>query len=217
MTTLPLVPNAGTGAPDPLVNQDQYQRITGDTTSSKDAVDEAIEAAVIDACNECKRTLLYGQYSEVQYLYKSGLVFPSATPIDSTMPILSGNDNIFDPIVDAGPGSIIQGQGIWVGWFSPLPQMPVFVSVLPPQTSLEYWGGYTQATLPWKLARAIASMAFYDLHPYAMTSTPGGLTSMSVGGVSISGKALSSFMYQDTEIRKILRRFRHPQVRAWQS
>lgn len=217
MTTLPLTPQAGTGVTR-IVDFALYQRITGDTTSLQADVEESLDSAINDACNECKRTLAYGQYKEVQYLYKNGMVFPSATPIDNSMPILSGTDNIFDPLVDTNPSTLIQGQGVWVGWFSPLPWMPVFSGVLPPQTDVEYWGGYTVDTIPYKLARAIASMAFYDLHPYFMTNVPGGLSSMSVGGVSISSKSgFSSGLYQDTQIKKILRRFRHPQVRPWQS
>jgi hypothetical protein len=48
MSLLPLTPNAVTGSPDPnpLVNQEQYQSVTGDTVSAKDDVDEAIEDAV---------------------------------------------------------------------------------------------------------------------------------------------------------------------------
>jgi hypothetical protein len=166
-------------------------------------------------CNECRRTLLYGQYTEDQYLYPTGMVYPSATPIDTTKAIFS-NEEIYDPAVDNAPGSIVQGAAVWVGWFSPLPWMPVFSGVLPPQTNITYWGGYTQSTLPPKLRRCIAKIAYYSLHPYALSGTPGGLKSMSVGGVSISGD-LYSFMLGDLQLKRDLRRFRKPQLMAWQS
>lgn len=217
MTTLPLTPLPNTADPNPLVSFQQYQDITGDETSDETDVLDALNDAMIDACNECKRTLPYGQYNEVQRLYKNGMVFPSATPIDPTKTITSGiSEKIYDPTTDNSPSSVIQGQGVWVGWFTPLPWMPVFSGVLPPQTQIEYYGGFTQATLPVKLRRAIASMAFYAVHPYALTSVPQGVKSMSVGGVSISG-SLSSFLYQDWQIKRVLRRYRHPQAYAWQS
>lgn len=215
--TLPLVPNAIAGSPDPneLVTVQAYRSYTKDTASTVNDVKEALADAIDQLCNECRRTFLYGQYTEDQYLYGNGMVYPSATPIDPTKPIFS-NEQIYDPAVDNAPGSVIQGQGVWVGWFTPLPWMPVFTGVLPPQTNITYWGGYTQATCPPKLRRMFSKVAFYTLNGVGLIGQPAGVKSMSVGGVSISGD-LSSFMESDPALKRAIRRWRHPQVSAWQS
>jgi hypothetical protein len=223
--TLPNTPVAGTGLTVPLVTADQYIVLTGDSTSNADDVQDAITDAVRDIAAECRRSLVYGQYQEVLYLYKKGMVFPSATPIDRTQSILASGQSIYNPATDNNKtGSLIQGAGVWVGWFTPLPWMPVWQGVLDPQTPIDYWGGFQpyQSTggstdsLPPKLAKAICTVAYYQLHPVALAGLPGGVKSMSVGGVSISGD-LSSFMASDPTLRRTIKRFRHPQVHAWES
>lgn len=214
---LPLTPNDVAGSPTPLalVSPEQYQAVTGDIVSSIDNVEAMITEAIDDLSRECRRTFVYGQYTEAQYLYPNGMVYPSATPIDVNMPVVSGVE-IYDPTTDNTGSSIIQGDGIWCGWFSPLPWMPFYTGVVPPQTVLTYWGGYTQATLPGKLKRMICKVSYYRLNPVALQGMPGGVKSMSVGGVSISGD-LSSFMDSDPQLRKDIRGFRHGQAIAWQT
>lgn len=217
---LPLTPNdvAGSPTPEPLVTVQQYQKITTDMASTVNDVEDMLEEVISDLSRECHRTLIYGQYTEAQRLYPNGMVYPSATPLDVTKPVSAGDPNepIYNPASDNDGASIIQGDGIWVGWFSPLPSMPVFAGVVPPQTVLTYWGGFTQATLPGKLRRLICAIAFYRQNPVALTGMPGGVKSMSVGGVSISGN-LSSFMDEDPQIRRAVRAWSHPAVDAWQT
>jgi hypothetical protein len=216
---LPLVPNAVTGSPDPhpLVSAQQYQSVTKDFASGVNDIDETIAEAVDDISKECKRTWLYGQYTESQYLYANGMVYPSATPIDVNKAVFSGDPvPIYDPNKDNTGSSIIQGDGVWVGWFSPLPWMPFYTGVVPPQTILTYWGGFTQSTLPAKVRRMICKIAYYRLNPVALTGMPGGVKSMSVGGVSIAGN-LSSFMDSDPQLKRDIKRWRHPQAMPWQS
>jgi hypothetical protein len=218
---LPLTPNAVTGSPDPnpLLSAIKYQKITGDQKSCIPDIEEAVNEAVEDLSHECRRTWLYGQYTEAQRLYANGMVYPSATPIDVTMPITSNLDDttpLYDPTTDNLGSSVIQGDGIWVGWFSPLPWMPVFAGVLPAQTVLTYWGGFTQTTLPSKVQRMIAKIVYYRLNPYMLQGMPGGVKSMSVNGVSISGD-LSSMMDSDPALKSAIRRWRHPQADPWQS
>jgi hypothetical protein len=123
---LPLTPNDVAGSPDPnpLVTPQQYASITGDTASAVNDIEENISDVINDLCKELKRTLVYGQYTEAQFLYANGMVYPSATPLDPNQPVtanLSDNDNIYDPATDDSSGSsIVQGDGIWVGFFSPL-------------------------------------------------------------------------------------------------
>lgn len=212
---LPLTPNDVEGSPDPnpLVSVQQYQKVTGDFLSGVTDVTEMIQEAIEDLCKECRRTMLYGQYTESQFLYANGMVYPSATPLDVNQPVSSGVE-IYDPATDNTGSSIIQGDGVWVGWFSPLPWMPFYTGVVPPQTVLTYWGGWTQSTLPSKMKRMICKVAYYRLHPVALTGMPGGVKSMSVGGVSISGD-LSSFMDTDPQLKRDIARWRHPATN-WQ-
>ena len=224
---LPNTPVADTAVDASLISPDQYSIFTGDRVPTVADIQAAIDDATEMLSEECKRTFAYGTYKENLYLYKMGMVFPSATPIDHTKPITS-SDVIYNPATDnqAGEGSIIQGAGIWIGWFTPLPWMPVWTGVIPPQTNIEYSGGYfpyrysgdspvmSTATAPSKLARAIAKVAYYLLHPVMLGGMPGGTTNMSIGGVGIGGD-LSSMMDRDADLRKFIARWTHPQARAW--
>jgi hypothetical protein len=215
---LPLTPNDVEGSPtcEPLVSAQQYQKITKDVASGIDDIDDMITEVIWDLSQECRRTLVYGEYTEAQYLYPNGMVYPSATPIDVNQPVISGVE-VYDPATDNTGSSIIQGDGVWVGWFSPLPWMPFYTGVVPPQTVLTYWGGYTQQTIPPRLRRIICTVALYRLNPVVLLGMPGGTKSMSVGGVSISGD-LSSLMDTDPALRKAIRKWRHPQGGyAWQT
>jgi hypothetical protein len=204
--------------PNPLVSVQQYRKVTGDSWSEDEDVEDAVEDAITMVCQECTRTLKYGYYSEVQYLYENGMVFPSTVPIDPTMPI-SSQQVIYNPLTDDSPGSIIQGWGVWVGWFTPLPWMPVFTGVLDPQTEITYWGGYRQSNLPPKLRRLICRIAFKSIpqNNNLLANVPGGLTSASVAGININGAAMSMLSITDSQIKRDLRRFKRPQVEAWQS
>lgn len=222
---LPLTPDSVSGSPTPypLVSGPQYQQVTQDTTTDLSYVDELIAEAIEDVCHKCERTLIYGEYTESQRLYANGMVYPSATPIDITQPIVSGVE-IYDPSTDNTGSSIVQGDGVWVGWFSPLPWMPFYTGVVPAQTVITYWGGFQNTlvatnrahALPSALKRLICKIAFYRANPVMLQGMPGGVKSMSVNGVSIAGD-LSSMMDYDPEIRRGLVRWRHPHAQAWQS
>jgi hypothetical protein len=213
---LPLTPIPGTADDAPLVSYQQYVRITGDKRAKREDVVETLAEAIVLVCQECNRTLAYGQYLEDKYLYDDGKVYPSAVPIDPTKPILSG-EKIYDPTVDDNPGSVIQGWGVWVGWFTPLPFMSVFEGVLPPQTNITYWGGFIQSTLPPRLRRLICRISYKLMHPNNMTGIPGGVDAVSVNGVSFSGKGLTAFDWKDQGIEEELRSYTRPDVEAWQS
>lgn len=226
---LPLVPNDVTGSPTstPLVLPVEYQQVTNDYSTNVELVTDLIEEVVEDLSRECRRTFTYGQYTEAQYLYANGMVYPSATPIDVTKVIsasVEGNSNIYDPASGDPFSSIIQGDGVWVGWFSPLPWMPYYTGVIPPQTILTYWGGFQNKSvadspslaLPSKLKRMICKMVYYRANPVMLTGMPAGVKSMSVGGVSISGD-LSSMLDTDPQLRRDIKRWRHPQAIPWQS
>lgn len=226
--SLPTIPNTGTGLTDPLVTVEQYRKVTGDLDSEVADVTDELAEAVRDFCAEANRTLLYGEYTENLYLYAKGMVYPSCTPIDLTKQITSnvsaGDGNVlYDPSSDIVPGgsSIVQGAGVWVGYFSPLPWMPVWTGIIDPQTVITYWGGWqpwqagpgTTDSLPGKIARILITVAYYSLHPEVVATL--GATSQSLGGVSLGG-SLSSFMRADKHLRAEVRKFTRPQAHRWE-
>lgn len=213
---IPATPVTGTADPHPLVRIQDYARITQDQAALSDPTDLA--ASLADAIGmvepETRRTFQYAQYTERLYLYHDGIVYPSATPLDVSKPVVGPAGNT--PPDNVG---VFQGGGIWVGWYVPLPSLPIFAGVVPPQTDITYWGGWTGPDgpgpfIPPKLVRIICRVAWYILHPAALQGLPGGVKSTSVGGVSISGD-LSSMVASDPQLAKDIRRFRKPQVRGW--
>lgn len=223
--SLPTTPVAGTGLTDPLVSVAQYRQITGDTASADDDITREIAEALIGLSMQANRTIGYGQFTEDLYLYNEGFVYPSAIPIDASKPIVSGAEDsqaIYNPGSLVDVSSVIQGAGIWVGFFTPLPWMPIWNGVIPPQTVVTYWGGYQpyQVTdgptsgLPPRLARVLATIAYYTLNPSKVTTM--GAKSVSLGGISVAGD-LSSFMQYDKNLRRMIRGFTRPQAHQWQS
>lgn len=208
---IPATPNAGTADTNPLLTFEKYQFITQDSASSQTNFDTALADALSQLQPEMHRTLLYAQYTERLYVYKNGQCYPSACPLDSSMPV--GTDS--DP---DGTSSefIIQGAGIYVGFLNPLPALPIFSTVVPMQADVTYWGGFTQSTIPAKLARVIARVCWFMLNPVSLSGLAGGVKSVSVGGVSISGD-LSSFMTADPQLCADISRFTRRQARGWQS
>ena len=216
---IPATPIAGTADPNPLVTLSEYQLYTTDTDSTNALnFPDVLEDALDQVQRWCNRTLLYGQYDERLFVYKSGMVYPSAAPIDQTKPV-STNASTPDP-----GNSIFQGDGIWVGWFIPLPALPVWEGVVPPQTDITYWGGYVgsqssnpqQPLLPARLKRAICKVCWFILNPVALSEMPGGVKSVAMGGVSISGD-LSSMVDSDDALRRDLRRFQRRLGKHWDS
>ena len=223
--SLPTVPMAGTGLSVPLVTVAQYRQITGDEASTPEDVTRELAEAQISFCMQANRTLGYGQYTENLFLYDQGFVYPSAIPIDSSKPILSGAEStqaIYNPSSFVNVSSVIQGAGIWVGFFTPLPWMPIWNGVIPPQTVVTYWGGFqpyqsspgTTKALPPRIARILATIAFYTLNPSVVTAM--GAHSTSLNGVSLSGD-LSSFMQYDKNLRHMIRGFTRPEAWKWQN
>lgn len=221
---LPSVPNPGTADTDPFLTPDQYRKLTGDTNTDNESIITAVAEAADDFCTRTRRTLRYATYTETMYLYAQGMVYPSATPIDPAKEVVSGTV-IYNPATDANSSSVIQASGIWVGWFTPLPWMPVWTGVIPPQTIVQYTGGYQPYQvedgptegLPRKMASCIARLAFYALTPASLPGgNIGGVTSRSVAGVSLAGQ-LSSMVSDDPQLKLDIARLRKPMVKAWQN
>lgn len=220
--SLPTNPNVIAGTPaspyvGPLLSAEDYQWITKDNDSNPADIEQAIIDTEELTAIECTRSWRYGQYTENLFLYKNGQVFPSACPIDLNQPIKAGSE-VFNP-AGVGPGqptSTIQGAGIWVGWFTPLPWMPVWTGVIPPQTIVTYWGGIMAETMPMAMKRLFARVAWHVLHPVVLTGRPLGAKSVGIGGLSVGGD-LSSMTLVDPQLKRDLKRFRRPMVRGWQS
>lgn len=223
--TTPATPNIVVGTPPttptspdprPLILPSDYIRITHDRASSSDDVKEELANAIQETALACHRTWLYGQYTEQLYLSKNGMVYPSACPLDVAQPVVTG-EQVFNPGDDVNSSaSVIQGAGIWVGWFTPLPFMPAWTGVIPPQTEITYWGGFTYDTVPPKLRRIWARVAYYLLHPVVLEGLPPGAKSTSASGLSLSGD-LSSMVAADRQLRKDIRGFTRRQAHSWQS
>lgn len=203
----PAIPAEGTGVGS-LVSVANYEQITGDTVNSAQGL---IDEAVIEACQFCNRTLAYGQYSERLYVNRKGYAYPSALPIDpnaSTLP----------------ESSLVQGPAIWCGYFTPLPDLPIFTSVVLPQTDVGYSGGYSPfgvtdgptPQLPPRLMRAICRIAWYLANPVVMTGVPAGATSVSLQGVTVSGMSSPISSWEsDTALTKVLGAYRRREIPAF--
>jgi hypothetical protein len=193
---------------------------TQDLSTTSYPVSGAIADCLDTIQRKLKRTLTYAQYTENLYVYKNGIVYPSAYPLDRNMPVSSTSST---------PGNaIFQGAGIWVGWFVPLPALPVWEGVVPPQTDVTYWGGYSGSLsqpptpgvsgppIPFKLKRAICRAAWFLRNPAALTGMPGGVTSINQGGVAIGTKeGLSSFVESDPALCHDLRGFVRRTGKHW--
>lgn len=219
----PKTPIAGTGLTDPLLTPDQYRKITSDTSVANEDITTALLEAEQMVCELNDRTMRYGNYEETLFLYPSGMVYPSATPFDPTHDVLAGGLPIFSAPDDQNQTqAIIQANGIWIGWFQPA-YIPVWTGVVPPQTIINYWGGYmpyqgdggnTEA-LPVLLAKILARVAYYSMNVGVLAGVSGSnIKSLGVGGVNISGD-LESFMQFDGVLRRDIRRWRKPSVVGW--
>jgi hypothetical protein len=201
-SAMPRTPLPGTGFTGPLVSFTTYQRITKDTSSNRYDVENAVMEVTADLSRELQRTLVYGNYNELLFVNKLGFTWPSALPISQ---------------VDSPFGADLQGFQVWIGFYLPLPDMPVWSGVIPPQSYVVYWGGFTDKTLHPKLQRLISTMVWYRLNAEPLVGVPAGATSVHVGSVGYSAPGgISQFIYNDREMRRTKERFARTPPRAWQ-
>lgn len=184
----PAIPAAGTGVGS-LVSVSDYERVTGDIDNCNQ---NTIDQAVIEVCQFCNRTLGYGTYTETLFVNRRGYVYPSALPLDPAAPTLPES-------------SAVQGPGLWIGLFAPIPVLPIFSGVIAPQAIVGYSGGYQKwgttdgptPQLPPKLMRAICSAAWHLSNPITDVPAFGNITSISLQGVSVSGTLTPMASWQD--------------------
>lgn len=192
-----------------LVTPADYAWITLDTTSTTPAVTGALSDALGLVQDYTGRQLVHGTYTETLRIYRNSCVYPTATPIDS----------VSSPNVDLVS---IQGAGVFIGYFDPTPVVNYgdWGAAIPPQAKITYVGGYTDATLPMKLKRALCRIAYNILHPAVLTGVPGGVNSVHVGDVGYAAagsQPLRTMDPLDDGVRADLKGYRHPQVLGWQT
>lgn len=189
-----------------LVNPQDYLAITGDAAAAdtcKPALDEAL-GLIQDTIG---RQLPRMTYTETLKIYNDGKVYPSATPIESV-------------VSPQASGLLVQGAGIYVGYFDPTPAVVTggWLGGVPPQVTLTYVGGFTAVTLPAKLRRAICRAAYNVLHPAVLSGVPGNVTSVQVGDVGYTGNGtLRTMDPLDDGIRKDINGYRNPRFNGWAS
>lgn len=186
---------------------DQYRTITTDLDTEDYRVTAALVSAQSEAEQFCQRSFESATRTEVLRLYTNGRVYPKAFPIAAVIGM---------------PGAIIDGWGVLLGYgYQYATGVNPFVSgfgsdtwAWQPQITVTYTGGYSPDTMPQEVVRAVAQVAYDELHPVVMAGVPAGASSVAVGDVSVSG-AINTFTALRPGVRGVLTRYRRPQVVAF--
>lgn len=188
-----------------LVTPEDYLPVTGDGSQEQSTVQAALDSALGIAQDILGRQLVKGDYVEILKVYQDGKIYPSATPITS----------IASPNVD---GIVIQGAGVYIGYYDPTPVVADqgWLAGIPPQVTVSYNGGFTAATLPEKLKRALCRIAFNSLHPSPLVGVPANANAVHVGDVGFSASGpLHTLDPVDDGIRRDLSSYRNPRFCGW--
>jgi hypothetical protein len=180
-----------------------------DTTSSDVAVSGALEEAQELAEGFLGRFLAEGTYTETLRIYGGARMYPRGVPVSS----------VSDPA-----GATIEGYAVVVGqaWSSTAP----WPAMGDPSAEVTYVGGYTSATLPAGLRRALCWAAYDLLHEGSsgLSNLPSGVNSVQVGDVSLSaggsnnrggGTLTASGGALSERARKMLKPWRRVTVTGW--
>lgn len=169
-----------------LVAYPTYVRLTGDTASASSDVVEAMDDAVSLLDDVLNRTLTHGTHTEMLRVSPTGHAYPKAVPLTS---VPASSDYEFvnpyelrfvspaqDPDFDLIDWPYLDADGSYPATW--------------PRRSLTVDGGYTEATLPFALKRAICLLAHKQVTDPTANSLPGSW-SRSVGDVSESHTSAS--------------------------
>lgn len=172
-----------------------YRRLSHDTTSSDDDATAALNDAQQDAEEFCRRQFEQAERTEIMMVYRDGRVYPKSYPIT---------------VVDSGT---IDGAAIIVGNDYPFGGViqPFLWSdaEFQPQVTKTYTGGYTADQMPMTLKRAVAKIANAALNAQPLVGVPAGLTSISMGDLSLSSKdGISGMTVMDAQTKKDLSRYK---------
>lgn len=174
-----------------LVTVQEYRDITHDHTTSASAVDEFLDEAVdmLEGDGGLGRYLRHGTYTEtLEVWYDDGLtyVYPLATPItdvpaSANYVVDVGARRLRGVLADALAFDAVM---VGVGY----PEVATFFgdsSNRPAYSTVTYDGGYTHATVPRQLQRAIARLANGLITMSPQRASFLGAEAISVGDVSV--------------------------------
>lgn len=172
-----------------LVSVATYRRITGDTSTSDDNVEEALNDALALVQDELNGRLLEHDERTETLSVKNGYVYPIATPISYA-----------DDYVIKGASVAVPSSAITFG--APAQEF-----------ELTYQGGFTEASLPRVLRNAIINTAADQLKDATPTTGyPDGAVSVKVGDTSVTfkdpiGSTSSRIIRED--VAASIRKYRH--------
>lgn len=149
-----------------LVDVATYVLHTGDTTSASAVVDPQLAIAQKLVEEYLDRPLEESERTERLRISRDGRVYPRATPIS------------------AAEGYTIDGSSL--AGASPTSLFPPFSNLDEDNfAEVTYTGGFTSATCPTTLKRAIARLAYALVHPSPL-SVPAGAVAARVGDASVT-------------------------------
>jgi hypothetical protein len=188
-----------------IVDPITYRRLSGDLTSYDGEVNDALAAAQRTAEQFCGREFDLATRTESVRVFADGRAYPASFPIQSVV----------------SPANVtIDGAAVVLGWFGTA--WDPAVNWLTPNYGLSarheimrtitYVGGYAVGNVPPDLTSAVCRLAANILTP-AGAVLPDGVTSVSVGDLSITSRAgFDSMTLLDSTSASQLTRFRKPEL-----
>lgn len=152
-----------------LVTVDRYLTLTGDQAHGPSEIQDALDDAQVAIEEYLRRPLTSQARTETLRIYRGNRVYPSATPISAATDYDIVGNALVGATADEGPVFITD------------------VSDYPQRATVTYTGGYTAATLPKVLERAIADTAYDALNPSSSSASfPAGATSVRLGDAAVT-------------------------------
>jgi hypothetical protein len=173
-----------------ICSRAKYRSLTGDSTTADADVDAALADAQRDLEERTERLFESATRTETLRVSPSGRVYPKATPITS---------------VTTPANSTIDGNGIVVGGF-----LNIFTGEYS-TIAVTYTGGYSAETMPVRVVKLVARMAYAELHENSLI--PSGATRVKVGDVEVAGANLGAV--DSTALTRDIRRLRRSQLEAY--
>lgn len=157
-----------------------YRQKTNDMTHYDGDVEDALMSAQAVVERRTGRFFELAERTQTLKMYKSGLVYPWATPVtEVSVPLDAKTDG--RAVFGATPGTMTTED---LGWLMRYPSK--FSS-----GTLTYTGGYTPEEMPEEIVQAVAEIAFSTFSSdTTLVNIPDGATSVSVGDVTVAGKNL---------------------------
>lgn len=167
-----------------LVSVSVYQVATGDTSTAASAVSANLAEAQELVEEHLDRWLESSERTETLIVRHRGLVYPRAMPVTA----VAATSDAAGDIVHSGFGVRLTSSPEQLVALSDL-ATPRYDDTTATTADLTYTGGYTSATLPATLRRALCRLAYaLGQAPtyHGGGTSPAGATSLSLGDASIS-------------------------------